>query len=71
MRRKLGREAADQVRRAKAAAETGRCWLCPVPLHPVLIEAGYSSHPACDPAEISPLWVPGKMAGEGPRWMAI
>lgn len=55
----MNRVATREQKRRELAAETGRCWLCTVPLHPALIKARYATHPTCDPGEVSPLWLPG------------
>jgi hypothetical protein len=32
------------------------CAVCQLPMDPALVAAGYSTHPCCDPYEVSPLW---------------
>ncbi len=34
------------------------CTVCQTPMDPVLPANGFTTHPCCDPAEVSPLWPP-------------
>ena len=46
-------DAADPPRRRPESRRR-----CVVPLDPVLIAAGFTTHPNCGPAEVSPIWPP-------------
>lgn len=34
------------------------CWVCARAMDPVLHDAGFASHPCCDPAEVSDMFPP-------------
>jgi hypothetical protein len=60
----MGGQGAGRVRCGGIVSEvnprTGRVRRrrCPLALDPVLVEAGFETHPCCDPGERSELWPP-------------
>jgi hypothetical protein len=58
-----GAARSDQGRCGVASVASPICAVCHKPMDPVLAEAGFSTHPACDPAEV-PQEPPGSESGE-------
>lgn len=55
-------------RRGRVEVGPALCAVCQLPMDPVLPKAGFTTHPCCDPNEVSPDWPP---ATAGPLLRAV